>query len=160
MLSQRSVQTLRNCLTVFGAVFTPATLFEKASRVTMDGYVWVGLAFVCLLTGLLWSMHEREAALIKEAENNFFRKFPEYRDYKNLWFLHGLLSRARLLLANHGGGTESQFIEWKTEVRLRLEQWDEIKLNTYQRNLANDANLKHCADKLAELLEDTTRPLG
>ena len=160
MLSPRSIQTLRNCLTVLGTVFTPATLFEKASGVTMAGYVWVGLAFICLLTGILWSMHEREAALIKEAEDNFFRKFPEYRDYKNLWFLHGLLSKARSLLANHGGGTALEFIAWKTEVRLRLEQWSEIKLNTYQRNLANDADLKRCAEKLAELLEDETRPLG
>ena len=85
MDKKAELQILRKCLTVLGAASTPLRLYEKAVGVDMDGYVWVGISFVCLLVGILWTMIEREKTLKKEAEERFFSAYPEYKDYKYFW---------------------------------------------------------------------------
>lgn len=144
-----ALQILRNCLTVLGVVTAPLRLWEKASGVEMEGYTWIGISFVCLLIGILWTMHEREIAAKKEAENNFFQRYPEYKDYKYFWELYGLYHFGKSLSDSM---SPERFIQWKLEIQYCLNHWGETKNKDFGLNLPPHATIADYLEKLSETL--------
>ena len=149
------LQIIRNCLTVLGAVTTPMRLYEKAVGVDMDGYVWIGISFICLLIGILWTMNEREKTLKKEAETNFFQRYPEYKDYKYFWELYGLYHFGKSLSET----PESRFIQWKLEISYCLRQWGETKNRDFALNLPTHATIADYLNKLEDTLADYSKTI-
>jgi hypothetical protein len=139
-----------------GLIFSLARIY-KATEVTPSIYWQLILSILAVFGVFIWTMIDREKTFRREAQEDFFRKFPEFSDFQYLWILHGLLAQAKAYISQNGM-TGERLSQWKAEVRVHLEHWGDSKLDYYQTNLPDDADLKSCIEKLSELLEYETIP--
>ena len=152
---------LRNCLAAIGLVNLVFSLYRVygVEGMSFSAQLQLGLSIIAVLIIMVWTMIARERQIKREAEVDFLRQRPEYRKYRLLWNLYGLLAQGRSYHSADGMSPE-RFLEWKIEVRKLLEEWGEEETRTYHLNLPPHADLKSHIDKLQEVLEDQTRPLG